>query len=324
MLIPNHTMVSDGAADAVQAQPLAVDAVKLSWEPVQQAKGYRLYSDMGSGFGVYVLKAETKETSYIDTHLRPAAIYRYRVVALIHDEEMLLADQKVTTPPQPVMARIGNRMLMTLPTPTRAIVIVTPAPTPLPPDTIILGLVSASDHIDEVDGYLNIVGEVRNDSNVDVIDPVINAVFYGADGERQEEISGKAVLDALAPGECSPFVLKAEQPAPDAYYSLRATARADGGIHARSTPALRVVSSRRFEDDVGLYHIAGVVENKSTRRIERARVVVILYDRGGGVVNVGFGYPSPATLASGERGDFDVTFTYYPKVIRHAVLVVVN
>ena len=40
---------------------------------------------------------------------------------------------------------------------------VTPAPTSLPPDTVILGLLSASDHLDEVDGRLIIVGEVRND-----------------------------------------------------------------------------------------------------------------------------------------------------------------
>ena len=315
-----HTLATDDSTSLVQARPLAVNAITLSWQAVRQAKRYRVYSDMGSGFGVYVLRAEMEEASYTDHYLRPAAGYHYRIATLSRDEEILLAERAVTTPPQPVLASIGSRMLMALPTPTPAVVTITPAPTPLPPDTIILGLLSASDHVDEVDGRLVIVGEVRNDSNIDAGNPVINVVFYNAEGGEQREFSGETVLSALTPGERSPFILRVEQLDAEAYYSIRATARADGKMRARSRSALEVVSSRRFEDDVGFYHVAGVVENKGTRRVERARVVVILYDRGGGVVNVGFGYPRPATLAPGERADFDVTFTYYPKVIRHAVL----
>ncbi|MGQ9785910.1 MAG: FxLYD domain-containing protein [Anaerolineae bacterium] len=296
----------------------------LSWQPVHRAVSYRLHSDMGSGFGIYILRAEVEGNSFVDTHLRPTTAYHYRVVALKHDNERLLTNLTVTTPPQPALASIGSRMLMTLLTPTRAAVTVTPAPTPLPPDTIILGLLSASDYVDEIDGYLVIVGEVRNDSNMNVGNAVVSVVLYDAQGERKGEIEGKPVLSTLAPGERSPFIIKMERPSSEVHYSVRATARAKSKFHTSSTPMVHVSSSRRFEDDIGLYHIAGVVKNKGTRYVAQARVVVILYNRGGEVVNVGFGYPKPAALAPGEYADFDVTFTYYPKVVRHTVLILAD
>lgn len=285
---------------------------------------YRLYSDMGGGFGIYVLRAETKENFYTDTHLCPATLYRYQVVAQNYKAEVPLANVTVATSPQPVLANIGSRMLMALPTPVHVTITVTPAPTPLPPDTIILGLLSASDHIDETDGRLIIVGEVRNDSNMTASDAKVSVVFYDAQGVRQGEIEGRPVLGILAPGERTPFVLKTDSPSSEVHYSVRAVARAKSEIHTSGASALRVLSTRRFEDDVGLYHVAGVIANESSRRIERARVVVVLYDRGDGVVDVGFGYPTPPVLAPGERAEFDVTFTYYPKVVRHTVLVVTD
>jgi hypothetical protein len=279
---------------------------------------------MGSGFGIYVLRAETKENSFVDTYLCPAISYRYQVVALDHEAETPLADLVIITPPQPASASIGSRMLMTLPTPTHGPITVTPAPTPLPPDTVILGLLSASDHIDEIEGHLIIVGEVRNDSSMSVSDARVSLVLYDAQGVCQGEIEGKPVLSTLAPGERTPFILKVEPPSSEVHYSVRATARAKNEMRTSSTSVLHVLSTRRFEDDIGLYHVAGVVANKGVRYIKQARVVVVLYDRGDGVVNVGFGYPRPAVLAPGERAEFDVTFTYYPKVVRHTVLVVTD
>ncbi|MDW8070511.1 MAG: FxLYD domain-containing protein [Anaerolineae bacterium] len=299
-------------------------SVALSWQSACRAKSYHLYSDMGSGFGIYVLRAEVEKNSFIDANLRPDTLYRYRVIARDRDREVSLVDLAVTTSPSPVGASLGGRALMPLPTPTRVAVTVTPAPTPLPPDTVVLGVLSASDHVDEIDGHLIIVGEVRNDSNMNVGDAKVNVVLYDAQGVRQGEVEGKPVLSTLAPGESAPFVLKLGSLGSEIHYSVRATARAQNTPRLRMPAALHVLSTRRFEDDVGLYHIAGVVANKGARRVERARVVVVLYDRGDRVINVGFGYPKPTVLAPGEHADFDVTFTYYPKVVRHTVLLVAD
>ena len=161
-------------------------------------------------------------------------------------------------------------------------------------------------------------GRCATTRNLDVGDTAVTAIFYGAEGQKSGEIGGDTTLRVLPPGALSPFVIRVQQPAPNAHYSLRATGRPSGSGHGEAP--LKVVSTRRYEDDAGFYHVAGVIEHVGSRRVDQARVVVVLYDRGGGVVNVGFAYPKPAALSHGDRADFDVTFTYYPKVISQAAI----
>jgi hypothetical protein len=166
------------------------------------------------------------------------------------------------------------------------------------------------------------VGEVRNDSHLDVGQTAVTATFYDADGQENGEVTGQAMMQMLAPGMRSPFVLTVSRPADAGNYSLRATGRPIQA--APVTTQLKVVNTRRFEDTAGFYHIAGVVENSGTQRVEHARVVVTLYDRAGRVINIGFVYPEPASLAPGSRADFDATFTYYPKVFSHAAIILAD
>lgn len=65
----------------------------LSWRPVAKSVAYRVYSDMGTGYGVYVFKAETGQPALSDTQLRAGWRYDYRV--------------------QPVV-RTGNKQLVSL------------------------------------------------------------------------------------------------------------------------------------------------------------------------------------------------------------------
>jgi hypothetical protein len=51
-------------------------------------------------------------------------------------------------------------------------------------------------------------------------------------------------------------------------------------------------------------------------------VIVTLYDRAGRVVNVGFAYPQPVSLSPKDRADFDIAFTYYPKVYSHLAVAI--
>jgi hypothetical protein len=217
-------------------------------------------------------------------------------------------------------ANAGQSPALAAPKPMQPSVRITPAPTPLPPDTIILGLLSASDYADELDNTLTIVGEVRNDSQLDVGETIVTATFYGTDGQVIGEASGSTMLHSLAPGIRSPFIISLSRPAGLADYSMRATGRP---INLTASEAgLKVVNTRRFEDKTGFYHVAGVIENASGRRVQGARVIVTLYDRGGNVVNVGFAYPQPASLSPSDRADFDITFTYYPKVFSHLAVAI--
>ena len=307
---------------------VARNNINLSWEPVSEASAYRIYSDMGTGYGVYVYKVETTGHNLTDTNLRSGLRYQYRIGAITLTGEVTTAwSQAVTTySPQPQAntgsdpdpsrpADSGDR-----PQPAYASVRVTPAPTPLPPDTIILGLLSATDYADDVDDTLTIVGEVRNDSHLDVGETTVTATFYGTDGQVIGEVSGSTMLKALAPGVRSPFMITLPSPAGLANYSLRATSR-PVTLNTANTE-LNVINTRRFEDTTGFYHIAGVIENGSERRIANARVIVTLYDRAGRVVNVGFAYPQPLSLSPRDRADFDIAFTYYPKVYSHLAVAI--
>ena len=304
----------------MEAIPLTDDSIGLSWESVAGAITYRIYSDMGTGYGVYIFKAETGQHELADVSLRAGLSYRYRVGVVMPEGEATVARATALTTGRALTASVVNAPALTEPTPTAGPQRVTPAPTPLPPDTIILGMLSATDYADDVDGTLTIVGEVRSDSHLDVGQTIVIATFYGTDGQVIGEVSGTTMLQALAAGVRSPFVIILPRPAGVANYSLRATGRPATSVAADGE--LAVVNTRRFEDTTGFYHIAGVIENRGARRVEQAHVIVTLYDRGGHVVNVGFAYPQPPSLAPQARADFDVTFTYYPKVFSHAAIAV--
>jgi hypothetical protein len=283
---------------------------------------------MGTGYGVYLFKAETEENAFTDTSLRTGSRHQYRVASVTRTGETAIAQAAVVTSGRPVsqakgevqIASASNTALPAAPRPSPSPVRVTPAPTPLPPDTIILGLLSATDYADDFDNTLTIVGEVRNDSHLDVGEAIVTATFYDTNGQVIGEAGGPTILDAMLPGVRSPFAITLPRPTGLANYSLRATGRPIS--MATPNAKLNVVNTRRFEDTAGFYHVAGVIENLSNQRIKQARVIVTLYDRGGRVVNVGFSYPQPSSLSPSDRADFDVTFTYYPKVFSHLAIAV--
>jgi len=315
---------------SIEATPLAADYIKLNWDRVADAMAYRVYSDMGTGYGVYVYKAETEGYELTDVNLRAGLGYRYRVTSVTTGGEKVVARVGAVTAdypgsqaadqPKGQVREIAPAAQAGTPQQVHSSVRVTPAPTPLPPDTIILGLLSASDYADEVENSLTIVGEVRNDTQLNVGETAVTATFYATDGQVIGEASGATLVSTLAPGMRSPFVITLPRPAGLANYSLRATGRPIT-VSAENTE-LHVLNTRRFEDTTGFYHIAGVVENQSQRRVEGARVIVTLYDRAGRVVNVGFAYPQPSSLSPSDRADFDVAFTYYPKVYEHLAIAV--
>src|SRR5690606_8034422 len=115
---------------------------------------YGVYSDMGSGFGLYIHKTNTDQPNFIDDNLHLGNSYTYKITRLTENDEVVLAQTHAFTPET-------NRQ----PHPQEEVVTrqISPVPTVLPADTIVLGLVSDNRFVDEF-GNLTIAGEVRNDS----------------------------------------------------------------------------------------------------------------------------------------------------------------
>jgi hypothetical protein len=102
-------------------------------------------------------------------------------------------------------------------------------------------------------------------------------------------------------------------------YSVKAVGRP---TPPRLKPQLALLSNKRYEDDAGFFHVTGQIKNTGSVAVDQAKAVVTLYGRGGGVINVGFAYPQPATLAPGQTATFNVSFTYFPKFLDHHVTIV--
>jgi hypothetical protein len=304
------------APAALRGEAARNGTVTLRWAEMAEAAAYRVYSDMGSGYDVYIYQAAVADPQYSEYAPIPGATYRYRITAYQDGVESLPARVAVTTQgaaSPPLVASRGPAGGSAV-----AVPVVTPAPTTVPPDTIILGVVSSEQYVDDL-GSVTVAGEVRNDSALNVGNGKIAVTFYDAAGQvlAQDEVS--TLLDILSPGQRSPFVLTRPRPPGLADYSLRATARP---TTQEPRSRLAVLSSRSFERG-GFYHVAGQVENRGTRSVGRVEVMVTLYSLTGKVVNVGVAWGKPQKnmdkLAPGERADFDCVFTYYPWVSYHKV-----
>lgn len=305
--------VQPGASDSdvLKAVPLTNASIALNWLPAEKAAEYRIYSDMGSGYGLYVHKAKTNEAAFIDEMLRPGMTYSYRITRLESGQEVVVSQADSTT--------FGNETTAGIEPPGQsrsATIRVTPAPTALPPDAVLLGLRSDNNFTDNFN-VLTVVGEVRNDSNLDVGQTDIAVTFYDAVGAVIGTANGQTMLDVIPPGEISPFIITLTRPSGLASYSLRAVARP---VTAGRNAQLAVIEVKRYEDDAGFFHVRGVIENTGNITAKRTKVAAVLYGRDNRVINVGFTYTSPPTLPPGGRATYDVIFTYYPRYVAQTVI----
>ncbi len=303
--------------------PLPLDAallpngsVAVSWQT--SAENAKVYSDMGSGFGVFVLQAETEENTFIDTAVNPGSQVIYRV------ENTPATAQppgtvRVQLPVEPPQIESAVRRAAPIPAASSAgAVTIIPAPTPLPRDALLLGLMGDASYVDGV-GTLHVLGELRNDSNMDVGEVSVTVSFYDAGGGFLGEVSGQPFLKALPPGARAVFNIETPPLPGWRNYSIKAVGRP---VPPVLSPETALVSIDTAEDAVGFYHVSGAVKNTGHVLLQRPKIVVTLYGRGGEIINVGFAYPKPRQLAPGDIATFDVPFTYFPNVLDYRLTVV--
>ena len=303
---------SYSAAGLVDATPLTNGSVALSWEALDDVRLYNIYSDMGSGYGVYIHKARTSEPAFIDKMLHAGTSYTYRLTHVEKSQEIMLAQANASTFVGKEIVDSASPSQLNVSTAASVVA----APTALPPDAVLLGLVSDNNFTDEFN-TLTIVGEVRNDSNLDVGQTDIAVTFYNDGGSVIGTASGETLLDVIAPGEKSPFIITLTRPPGLALHSLRAIGRP---VPPKKTAQLAVVDVKRFEDDAGFFHVKGVIENIGSSTAKRVKVTAPIYNRDNRVINVGFTYVDPPNLQPGQQATYDITFAYYPRYFSQQVI----
>jgi len=302
----------------VQAVPLPDGSLSLNWPSTDQpGQSYQVYSDMGAGYGVTVYLGSTAEAAFVDSLPQPETTYAYKIEAAPGDT--VAAGAVVSLPAQPAQAEVIPSAASQSAA-LAANVTIIPAPTALPADAVLLGIMSDASYVDEVSTF-NIVGEVRNDSNLDVGNVSVGVNFYDASGAFVSEARGKTMAASLSPGQRAPFRLSVPYQANMTNYSVRAVGQS---VPQKLTPQIALAATKAYEDNIGFYHVSGSIKNMGAVQVSRVKVVVTLYGRGGAIVNTDFAYPVPATLNPGQLADFDVAFTYFPNVIDRDILIVAD
>jgi hypothetical protein len=301
-------------AETLNAVALTNNSVALSWPTDTTEQSYRLYSDMGSGYGLFIYKTQAMQPAHIDKFLKPDAIYRYRITKVAANQEQFLAQTAVSTFDR---APVASDSTTTTEFEVASVSALAAAvPTALPPNAVLLGLVSDNNFTDDFD-TLTIVGEVRNDSNLTVGESDISVTFYDTSGNIIDTATGETLLQSIPPGEKSPFILSVKRPAGLNSHSLRAIAVP---VAAEPGSQLSVREVRRFEDDAGFFHVKGTIENVGNTTAKRVNVAAAIYDRSNQVININFTYANPTNIRPGETAAYDIIFSYYPRYYAQHVI----
>lgn len=84
---------------------------------------------------------------------------------------------------------------------------------------------------------------------------------------------------------------------------------------AASRAVLEVTSVNPTQD-----HVTGQIRNDTQHTARYVRAVATLYDGSGHILNCGYDFVSPSTLAPGEEGEYDVYFVDNPEPPARAVV----
>lgn len=293
----------------LESAPLTESEVELRWTGSRPGK-YDVFTDGGIGLGVFWRKARVQGNFYRDSGLEPDATYSYFVRPQRGERSRETTVQTLHSPPPLAQIPTSQPIAAAYPSPHAATPRPSVTPSPVPADTILLGLMSSTDYVDDL-GELVVVGIVRNDANSNAADARVTLTLYNAAGSIIGEIGGRTLVNVLKPGQRSPFIVSVPRPDDLWEWSLRATARP---TTEQPHGGLTMINSHAYEDQAGFYHVTGTVINGGSRATRLAQVVVTLYDKWGKIVNAGFAYTDPSSVRIGSEATFDCPFSYFPRV----------
>jgi len=182
-------------------------------------------------------------------------------------------------------------------------------PTPERKEPKILSMNSYTDR-----GYLNVVGEVKNNLQSNINYVKLTATFYDANKKVIGTDFTYAELDILKPNQKSPFELSSY---PDKItpewdnYKLHLSYDTTG---QSPYAGLEILSYSDKIDDRGYHKIIGEVKNKGVRTSSYVKVVSTYYNAKGEVIGTDFTFTDPSDIAAGVSAPFELSS--YPRKLR--------
>jgi C1A family cysteine protease len=201
---------------------------------------------------------------------------------------------------------------VSLPTPTPTTTsMVTPTSTPTatptstPPTTGVYVRPNHSFYID-IFGYLNIVGEVENNTAHHLWSVGITANVFNSSGKLLDNGFNYIYLDNLPTGDKTCFCISLEEPTNWSYYEFEPPSYWTDG---EPLPNLTVLNDSGYYDPFwGGYEIIGQVRNDHGARVEDIFLVGTLYNASNIVMDCDFTYIDAIYLDPGQASPFEMTF----------------
>jgi hypothetical protein len=172
----------------------------------------------------------------------------------------------------------------------------------------VVTILSQSTFVDSA-GTDNIVGEVRNDGSTNVEQIELSFQFLDSANHLLGTDSTTGMVDRLAPGERSPFLLTFSKPAGYHHYSVSASA---SDVAAPPNHNFATSLPDEFTDGFGLHHLAGTVRNDNMTDADFVSVVLTFYNAAGQVVNAASEFVADDTIAPGGTSTIDETVSTTP------------
>lgn len=153
------------------------------------------------------------------------------------------------------------------------------------------------------DGYLHVIGEVKNDTNGNVGQIKVTASLLDQQRKPYMSIGSLAYLSLLEPGQRSPFdVIFQGVTADTNEYQLDLSWET---TTATSKTKLQIRQTSNVDRD-GFYWLNGEVYNAGNQKAEDILLVGAFYDNNGKIVAVGIGFPDVVPLSAGESSPFSL------------------
>jgi len=152
-----------------------------------------------------------------------------------------------------------------------------------------------------------LVGEVRNETDLNAEFVRIDASLRDASGELVYARHSYSDIGVISPGETSPFLVIFSDPPEWTSYDLAVVWDAT----ARQLYPLEVLTSALSFDDDAAFHVMGKVKNQHDEECEHIQSHVTLYDANGEVIGVESSYATPSDLNPGQVAFFDTRIYFW-------------
>lgn len=167
-------------------------------------------------------------------------------------------------------------------------------------------------HVDD-NGILHILGVIRNNSDTAMENVLITVSFYDSEGNLLNEFSRVPALEAINPGESSPFeILYLDQGAVDRVENFTLSATGQTTTESKEKE-LKIISANSRLDLLGTYYINAAARNEGEETATNAIMVATLYDRDDRVIAVSKALaeagPGSSNITAGSQAPFGIAIT---------------